>query len=48
MANFNMNTMSSFSHLLGSSTKISMLIPDYYEQWTDRMEDYLNGMDEDL
>ena len=48
MANFNMNTMTSFSHLLGSSTKITMLIPKYYDQWADRMEDYLNGIDEEL
>ena len=48
MANFNMNTMTSFSHLLGSSTKIPMLIPEYYDQWADRMEDYLNGIDEEL
>ena len=48
MANFNMNTMTSFSHLLGSSTKIPMLIPEYYDQWVDRMEDYLNGIDEEL
>ncbi|CAI9287576.1 unnamed protein product [Lactuca saligna] len=25
-----------------------MLIPKYYEQWVDRMEDYLNEIDEDL
>ena len=25
-----------------------MLIPEYYDQWDDRMEDYLNGIDEDL
>ncbi|XP_052622549.1 uncharacterized protein LOC128127868 [Lactuca sativa] len=40
--------MTSFSHLLGSSTKIPMLIPEYYDQWADRMEDYLNGIDEEL
>lgn len=32
MANCNMNTMSSFSYLLGSSMKIRMLIVVYYEQ----------------
>lgn len=48
MANFNMNTMSNFSHFLGSSKKILMLIPEYYEQCSGRMEDYLNGSDEDL
>ncbi|KAL7592013.1 hypothetical protein Lser_V15G31779 [Lactuca serriola] len=48
MANFNMNTMTSYSHLLGSSTKILMLIPKYYDQWVHHMEDYLNGIDEDL
>ena len=25
-----------------------MLIPEYYDQWADRMEDYLNGIDEEL
>ena len=25
-----------------------MLIPEYYDQWADRMEDYLNGLDEEL
>ena len=25
-----------------------MLIPDYYDQWADRMQDYLNGIDEEL
>ncbi|XP_023757080.2 uncharacterized protein LOC111905620 [Lactuca sativa] len=48
MANFNMNTMTLYSHLLGSSTKILVLIPEYYDQYTDRMEDYLNGLDEEL
>ena len=48
MSNFNMNTMTSFSHLLGSSTKIPMLIPEYYDQWADRTKDYLNGLDEEL
>ena len=48
MANFNMYRMASFSHLLGSSTKIPMLIPKYYKQWADRMEDYLNWIDKDL
>ena len=48
MANFNMNTMTSFSHLLGSSTKIPMLILEYYDQWADRMDDYLNGLYEEL
>ncbi|XP_023771670.1 uncharacterized protein LOC111920326 [Lactuca sativa] len=40
--------MTSYSHLLGSSTKIPMLILEYYDQWADRMEDYLNGLDEEL
>ncbi|XP_023732612.1 uncharacterized protein LOC111880417 [Lactuca sativa] len=48
MVNLNMNTMTLYSHLLGSSTKIPMLIPDYYDQRADRMEDYLNGLDEKL
>ena len=48
VANFNMNTMIEFSHLIGYSTKIPMLILGYYDQWTDRMEDYLIGIDEDL
>ena len=48
MTNFSMNTMTSYSHLLGSSTKISMLIPEYYDQWANRVEDYLNGIDEEF
>lgn len=48
MENFNMNTMTSYSHLLGSSTKIYMLILEYYDQWADHMEDYLNGINEEL
>ena len=48
MASFNLNSMTSFSHFLGSSTKIPMLIPKYYDQWADRMQDYLNRLDEDL
>ena len=48
MANFNLNSMTSYSHLLGSSTKIPMFIPEYYDQWVDRMQDYLNGLDEEL
>lgn len=43
-----MNTVTSYSHLLGSSTKIPMLIPEFYEQWADRMDDYLNGIDKEL
>ena len=48
MGSFNLNSMTSFSHLLGPSTKIQMLIPEYYDQWVDRMQDYLNGLDEEL
>ena len=48
MENFNLNSMTSYSHLLGSSTKIPMLIPEYYDQWSDHMKDYLNGLDEEL
>ncbi|CAI9294517.1 unnamed protein product [Lactuca saligna] len=48
MANFNMNMMTSYCHLLSSSTKIPMLIHEFYDQWSDRIEDYLNGIDEDL
>ena len=25
-----------------------MLIPEYYDQWADHMQDYLNGLDEEL
>lgn len=48
MVNSNINTMTWISHLLGSLTKSPMLIPEYYEHWTDKMEDYLTGIDEDL
>lgn len=37
-----------YTNLLGSSTKIPMLLLEYYDQWSDRMEDYLNGIDKDL
>lgn len=43
-----MNTMISFSHLLGSLTKNPMYIPKYSEQWADRMEDYLHEIHEDI
>ena len=48
MANFNMNMTTGFSYPFGSSTKIPMLIPEYYDQWTDRMENILTWIDEDL
>nr|KAJ0225283.1 hypothetical protein LSAT_V11C100031530 [Lactuca sativa] len=32
----------------GSSTKIPMLIFEFYDEWADRMEAYLNGIDEEL
>lgn len=48
MVNFNMNTMTYYSYLLGSSTKIPMLILEFYAQWADRMEDYLNEIDEEF
>lgn len=44
MRNLNIKTMLSFSHLLGSSTKILMLILEYYKQWAGGMDDYLNGI----
>lgn len=37
-----------YINLLGSSTKIPLLLPEYYHQWEDRMKDYLNRIDEDL
>lgn len=40
--------MMNFSHLLASSNKILMLIPKYYEQWDDRIEDYVNVINEDM
>ncbi|CAI9282803.1 unnamed protein product [Lactuca saligna] len=33
---------------IGSATKILMLIPEYYDKWADWMEDYLNGIDENM
>ena len=29
-------------------TKTPMLLPEYYDQWADRMEDNLTGIDKDL
>lgn len=40
--------MINFVKLFASATKIPMLIPEYYNQWVDRIEDYLNGIDEDF
>ncbi|CAI9296757.1 unnamed protein product [Lactuca saligna] len=37
--------MINFTHLYGSATKVPMLIPKYYDQSADCMEDYLNGVD---
>lgn len=37
-----------FANLLASSTKTIMLLPQYYDQLANRMEDYLIGIDEDL
>lgn len=48
MANLNVNSMMNFDNMLGLSIKIQMLLPEYYDQWADRMDDYLNGIDEHL
>lgn len=48
MANLNVNTLVNFVNLFGSFMKIPMLLPEYYDQWVDRMEDYLNEINEDL
>lgn len=40
--------MMNYTNLLGSSTKIPMLLSEFYDQWADPMEDYLNRIDEDL
>lgn len=40
--------MMNFASIFGSSTKNPMLIPEYYDQWVDCMEDYMNRIDEDL
>lgn len=48
MENLNVNTVMNYENLLGSATKILMLLPEYYDQWADHMEDFLNGIDEDL
>lgn len=48
MVNLNVNIVMNYANLLGSATKIPMLLLEYYDQWTDCMEDYLNGIDEVL
>ena len=48
MANLNVNTKMNYANLLGFATKILMMIPKYYDQWVDRIEDYLYRIDEDL
>ena len=36
------------SNSVGSNTKAPMLLPSEYDQWVDRMEDFLWALDEDL
>ena len=48
MANLNVNVAKNYANLLGSATKILMMLLEYYDQQTNRMEDYPNGIDEDL
>lgn len=36
------------SKLLGSSTKTPMLLPEYYDNWADRLKNYLIGIEEDF
>lgn len=48
MENLNVNKMMNFTNLLGSATKVPMLILEYYDKWVYRMEDYLNGIDEEI
>lgn len=48
MVNLKVNIVMNYAKLLGSATKIPMLLPKYYDQWEDRMEDYLNWIHEDL
>lgn len=48
MVNLNVNTVMNFGNLLGFSIKIPMLLQEYYDQWADPMEYYLNGIDVDL
>lgn len=42
----NTNNIMSYTNILGYVTKTSMLLPEHYDQWDDRMEEYLNGLDE--
>lgn len=48
MENLNFNIMMNFVNLLGAATKIPLLNHEHYDQWFDRMEDYMNGIDKDL
>lgn len=38
--------MINYANPLGFSTKTPMLLSDHYDQWRDRMEDYLTSLDE--
>ncbi|CAI9263793.1 unnamed protein product [Lactuca saligna] len=44
----NVNTMMNYANIISSSIKTPMLLPEYYDKCVDRMEDYLNGIDDDL
>lgn len=48
MENLNVNTKINYANVLGSTMKILMLLPEYYNQWFDPIEDYLNGIDKHL
>lgn len=40
--------MMNLANHLDSSTKSPKLLPEYYDQWANRVEDYLNDIDKDL
>ncbi|KAI3496719.1 hypothetical protein L1887_39092 [Cichorium endivia] len=42
------NAVMNYAAFLGSNNKAPMLIPEHYDQWADRIEDHLSGIDEDL
>lgn len=48
MVNLNINTMVNYANILGSSTRTPMLLPEYHDHWSDRVENYPSRYNEYL
>ncbi|CAI9264805.1 unnamed protein product [Lactuca saligna] len=48
MVNLNANVVMNYANMLRYAIKVPILLPEYYDQWADRKEDYHNRIDEDL